>query len=264
MNSVHRLQSIVAVQYMDGLRVSNTKYADPRSVTLSTGQVYSQNNEDGVIAEIFRRIGTESKTFVEVAAGDGIENTTRLLLDLGWSGIWVEGDAAAAACAREVAKQPLEHGQLVLVDQHISLGNIEGVLLSRISFQPDYISVDIDYNTSHIWRKLLPLQPRVFCVEYNAHYPPSVEFELPYSDDRSWQGTTRFGASLKALERIGANAGYCLVGCDAFGVNAFFVREDLCSEDTFLSPFTAETHYEPPRFNAVQMRGHPRQAKFDL
>ena len=145
----------------------------------------------------------------------------------------------------------------------ITLENLDEVLMSRIDFAPDYISVDIDYNTSHVLRRLMTLKPRLLCVEYNGHYPPSVDYEVPYRADGQWVGTTRFGASLKALERIGRENGYSLVGCDIFGVNAFFVRDDLCSEEKFLPPFTAEAHYQPPRFSAVGMRGHGRHANID-
>ncbi len=236
---------------------------DRRAISCAPGQVYSQNNEDGIIAEILARIGTDTKTFVEIAAGDGIENTTRLLIDLGWSGIWVEAGDRELDCIRNIAREPLESGRLVLVDRMITLENRDEVLMSRIDFAPDYISVDIDYNTSHVLRRLMTLKPRLLCVEYNGHYPPSVDYEVPYRADGQWVGTTRFGASLKALERIGRENGYSLVGCDIFGVNAFFVRDDLCSEEKFLPPFTAEAHYQPPRFSAVGMRGHGRHANID-
>ena len=39
-------------------------------------KVYSQNEEDGIINEIFQRIGTTNKTFVEIGVGNGLENNT--------------------------------------------------------------------------------------------------------------------------------------------------------------------------------------------
>jgi hypothetical protein len=36
------------------------------------------------------------------------------------------------------------------------------------------------------------------------------------------------------------------VGCDFFGVNAFFVQREY--EGKFTGPFTAANHFEPPRF----------------
>lgn len=261
-HAVQDLKAGLADFYIDTLR-NAAELQDARSITCAYGQVYSQNNEDGIISEIFKRIGTASQKFLEIAAGDGIENTTRLLLDLGWSGIWVEAGDRELDCIRHIARERMASGTLVLIDRMITLENLDEALLAKVDFQPDYISVDIDYNTSHILRPLMALKPRLLCVEYNGHYPPGVDYEVPYRPDGQWQGTTRFGASLKALERIGREQGYCLVGCDAFGVNAFFVREDLCSPEKFLAPFTAERHYQPPRFNAVHMRGHGRHANLD-
>lgn len=247
---------------IDQLTRNVSRYRDGRYVGGAPGQVYSQNNEDGIISEIFGRIGVETKTFVEIAAGDGIENTTRLLLDLGWTGVWVEAGEAEAARIREVMGAPIADGRLVYLREMVDRDNVVDLVRRAVEFDPDYLALDIDYNTSHVWSALSELRPRLVCVEYNAHFPPSVDYEVPYDPQGTWRNTTRFGASLKALERIGRTAGYSLVGCDIFGVNAFFVRDDLCDEDRFLSPFTAETHYEPPRFNAVHMRGHRRHAQF--
>jgi hypothetical protein len=57
--------------WQDQIRFMDTRLQDRRVVTTAHGQVYSQNNEDGIIAEIFRRIGTENRTFVEFGVGDG-------------------------------------------------------------------------------------------------------------------------------------------------------------------------------------------------
>src|SRR5262245_56964465 len=66
------------------------KYADPKHLARHESQVYSQNGEDGIIQEIFRRIGTESRLFIEIGTGDGLECNTTFLLAQGWRGIWVE------------------------------------------------------------------------------------------------------------------------------------------------------------------------------
>lgn len=54
-------------------------------------KVYSQFDEDGIINEIFKRIGTTNKIFIEFGVGDGTENNTIYLLLKGWSGLWIEG-----------------------------------------------------------------------------------------------------------------------------------------------------------------------------
>ena len=254
---LHRRAVITGLQ--DQARPPDVKHTDPRSITMAPGQVYSQNSEDGIIAEIFRRIDAPHRTFVEIGVGDGVENNTRLLLELGWTGVWIEGNPVNAAMIRNRLAGPIAAGRLGFIEAAVDRENVATLVEQSLNGRPvDFLSIDIDYNTSHVWRRLGPLRARVSCIEYNAHYPPSVAFEVPHDPDGRWMGTTQFGASLKRLEEIGKEIGSRLVGCDPMGVNAFFVRSDLCDEARFLPPFTAEQHYELPRFPLVQMRGHER------
>ena len=69
----------------------NKKYAEPGRLLRSGFKVWSQNDEDGIIQEIFNRIDTKNKYFVEIGVGDGLENNTLFLLVKGWKGLWVEG-----------------------------------------------------------------------------------------------------------------------------------------------------------------------------
>ena len=57
--------------------------------------MFSQNGEDGLIAEIFKRIGTTNRYFVDFGSSDGFENNTVLLLRQGWGGLWIDADTAA-------------------------------------------------------------------------------------------------------------------------------------------------------------------------
>src|SRR5690242_500356 len=54
-------------------------------------KIYSQHGEDGIIREIFNRIGSTSNTFFEFGAGAGSESNTIALLVDGWSGWWIDG-----------------------------------------------------------------------------------------------------------------------------------------------------------------------------
>lgn len=49
-------------------------------------KVYSQNDEDGILAEIFRRIDVTNRQFLEFGVENGLENNTLNLLEQGWSG----------------------------------------------------------------------------------------------------------------------------------------------------------------------------------
>jgi hypothetical protein len=112
----------------------------------------------------------------------------------------------------------------------------------------DVLSIDIDGNDLWVWRAFTAARPRLVVIEYNATWSPPMSVAVPYLATWRWDGTSYFGASLEALVQIGLAKGYRLVACCLAGVNAFFVREDLCDERCFLPPFSAEAHYEPPRY----------------
>jgi hypothetical protein len=65
---------------------------------------------------------------------------------------------------------------------------------------------------------------------------------LEYNPNHIWDGSDKHGASLKSLELLGHRLGYSLVGTNMNGVNAFFVRKDLC-KGLFAEPATAENLY---------------------
>src|SRR5262245_12387514 len=77
--------------------------SDARHLMNFERRVFSQNGEDGVIEEIFRRIGTTNRVFVEIGCGSGIENNTRFLLEHGgWSGLWIDAASGNVEEARRL------------------------------------------------------------------------------------------------------------------------------------------------------------------
>ena len=236
------------------IALAQGRYTHPLSLAPHHAQVYSQNGEDGIIAEAFRRIGATDRTFVEIGVEDGQQNNTRLLLEQGWTGAWVDGNAAMLAAARTTFAAYLDRGALRIVEGDVRADNVDA-LLEGLPDAIDFLSVDIDQNTSHVWRALRR-RARVACIEYNAALPASVAIEAPYDPGQRWTGTNWYGASLKALEQIGAAKGMHLVGCDLNGVNAFFVDDSLTA-GRFQPPFEAAAHHEPIRLAAVRRYGHP-------
>ncbi len=227
--------------------LSLSKYADPKCVSTPASPLFSQNFEDAVLSEIFNRIGPGSQRFLEIGASNGIQNSTRFFLEImGWSGIWIEADPVACALARRTFSAYCESGKLRIVDGMATVENINGLIGDEKEF--DLLSVDVDQNTSHIWRAL-DSRSRVACIEYNPFMPRHVDWEVAYEADGAWDRSKTFGASLKRLERIGGDKDMALVGCDFSGVNAYFVSK---SEDLalFQAPFSAEFHYEPFRRGA--------------
>ncbi len=245
-------------QFFQQQLLFSPKYRDARKLNHYELQVFSQNGEDGIIAEIFKRIGTNSLSYVELGVGDGLENNTVFLLTQGWHGYWVEGDKSLTERIQNQFHPYLLSGRLKLKQALVTRENVEN-LLAEMEVAPEFdlLSVDLDRNTSHIWKAIKNFRPRVAVIEYNAALPPSIEWEVEYAARQMWNGSVHFGASLKSLEKTGKALGYVLVGCDFSGTNAFFVREDQKLE-LFASPFTAEIHHEPPRYWSLRREAHCR------
>jgi hypothetical protein len=227
--------------------LAQPRYADPKRLLRYGFKVYSQHDEDGIIQEIFRRIGASARTFVEFGVETGVEcNTVKLLVE-GWRGLWIEANAQACNAIKANFDAFLKEQRLTLTQSLVTAENING-LIEKAGFKGeiDVLSVDIDFNDYWVWKAIEIVSPRVVAIEYNAGLRPPMSLTVPYQPNRAGDGTNFFGASLEALVRLGRQKNYRIVGCNISGSNAFFVREDLCA-DHFIEPATAEEHYEPPR-----------------
>jgi len=232
---------------------------DPEFLESYGYKVYSQNDEDGILQEIFDRIGTETKRFVEFGVQDGLECNSHYLLHKGWTGLWLEGSEAFYRQIQKNFAAVIAEGSLKTDCVFITRENIDRVLETHLpSREVDLLSIDVDGNDYHIWEAISCISPRVVCIEYNGRFPPDCEWVMPYFSEHTWGGNDYFGASLKALENLGRKKGYQLVGTNLTGVNAFFVREDL-AQGKFPEPATAENLYNAPKYTWRHITGHPNE-----
>jgi hypothetical protein len=239
---------IVTIAASDTVRslLASPRYSDPRCLTVCGRKIYSQGDEDGILEEIFRRIGTSSRRFLEVGVGNGLENNTLALLLKGWTGTWIDESPQNGNKIRKRFGAMLKDGRLRFLEHRVTLEDLSGILEAVGSLEDlDVLSIDIDGNDYHILTRM-PITARVLVLEYNARFAPPIEWVMAYNKDHTWDGSDYFGASLSSYTRL--LAADRLVGCSLTGVNAFFVRSDLLGENLFMGPFTAETHYEPARY----------------
>jgi hypothetical protein len=249
------LCALQAIRLFDFEFDRHPRYGDPRRLLKYQSQVCSQNGEDGILHEIFRRLGTTNRIFAEVGVGNGLQNNTAFLLSQGWNGYWIDGNNRFLAAVEN--RKDIGQGCLNWLITIVTRENISGCFEQLdVPKEFDLLSLDIDQNTYYAWEGLRGFRPRVVVIEYNGSVPADLDWKVQYDPDRCWDGTQNFGASLKAFEILGRQIGYSLVGCEFVGVNAFFVRDDLL-EDKFAAPFTSENHFEPTRHSVSHRRGHP-------
>jgi hypothetical protein len=250
--------AILAKEQYVAQALGDERYADPKRLERHGFKVYSQFDEDGIIQEIFRRIGTTDRRFAEFGVENGLENNTLKLLLEGWRGLWIEGNEGWVAGMRERFADVLADGRLTLRHAFITAENIGDLIAQGGTGEIDLVSIDIDGNDFHIWEALTAIRSRVVVIEYNAKFPPPMSIVQEYRPDNVWKGTDYMGASLEALVRLGARLGYSLVGTNFVGLNAFFVRDDLLS-DKFQTPLSAENHYNRAKYFLWQLyvSGHP-------
>ena len=220
-------------------------------------KVYSQYDEDGILQEIFRRIGTTDKSFVEFGVQDGLECNSHYLLLLGWSGLWIEGNKDYCEGIKRKFEQVINSGKLRIKESFITKENINALISSAgLAGEIDFLSIDIDGNDYYIWEEIKVINPRVCVLNITPNFRRNAIGLCPIGKSIFGGGNDYFGASLKALERLGETKGYQLVGTNLSGINAFFVRGDL-AKDLFFYPPTAENLYNPPRYQLTYENGHP-------
>jgi len=177
---------------------------------------YSQFGETGILLELVRRLNPP-KRFVEIGCGDGSENNTRDLLEMGWRGVWYDADRENVGKAWVI--NALTFLQRVQPDTIIPVINAPiGVL-----------SIDVDGNDYWLWKGLGPkLDPSIVIIE--CQIQREGEYIMAYDPDYVWSHKDNdCGASLQSMIALGQEMGYTFVGMPAnpHSPNAFFVKNEL-------------------------------------
>ena len=198
---------------------------------------FSQNGEDGILLYLFALAGVTNRRVVEVCAGNGIEcNAANLIVNHGWYGLLLDGAAANVACARAFySRCRTTMFRTPVVEQAwITRENIDRTIAGHsFTGDIDLLSLDIDGNDYWIWQAINCVRPRVAVVEFNALLGPERRLTLPYDPEFQLDFSRtpyQAGASLAAFVALARDKGLRLVGVQALGFNAFFVRDGLCED----------------------------------
>jgi hypothetical protein len=214
-------------------------------------RVFSQNGEDGVIAEIMKRVGTASRSFVEFGVETGAEGNCVFLADvLGWSGLFAEADDR---CHAALERKYADSGRVGTLHARITPGNVEQLFAEAgVPDEPDVLAIDVDGTDYWIWEAIERVRPRLVVIEYNGALPSASRLVQP-PEWGGWDGTDYYGASSGALRALGERKGYRTVHAELSGSNLFLVRGDL--------PWTelpGAVLHRPPSYDLHGARHRPR------
>lgn len=217
-----------------------------RNINAYEKKYYSQNGEDGIIKFIFKKVGTTNKYYVEIGSGNGEENNTRYLKSLGWQGVQIDTINFPG------------------INKHfITAENVENIFKKyQVPDTIDLLSIDVDGNDYWIWKAIKHYYPRLVVIEYNASLPLGKSLVIPYKQHFAWDGSSFYGASLRALTKLAKGKGYQLIGTNSNGVNAFFIRDDLAKKHFIKS--TLSDLYHSPAYCLQKngtYSGHPKSSK---
>lgn len=212
-------------------RIEARQIMNARDLRGSEFRVFSQWGEDGIIQHLIKQVPIECRVFVEFGVQDYTESNTRfLLIHDNWSGLVIDGGAENIEAIRR--SDDYWRHNLKAECAFITRENIDG-LIKGAGLEGDIglLSVDIDGNDYWVLEAIACVQPRLLITEYNARFGPEASVTVPYSANfqrtAAHHSNIYYGASLAALASLSARKGYDLVGCNAAGNNAFFVRRDV-------------------------------------
>jgi hypothetical protein len=212
-------------------------------------KIFSQWGDDGIIQFLVSYLDIKKKEFIEFGVEDYSESNTRfLLVNNNWSGMVMDGSQKNI---KYIQKDNIywQHNLLAKAI-FITKENINQ-LIKESGFNADMglLHIDIDGNDYWIWNEINVIKPVIVIVEYNSVFGSEKAWTVPYdaafNRSKAHHSDLYFGASLKALVKLGEKKGYSFIGSNSNGNNAYFVRNDKMNQ---LRPLTVAEGYVVSKF----------------
>lgn len=227
------------------LTVKMNEQRSPRPITVAQGSdnglrpltdyaesTYSQFGEDGIVVETLRRLKSViplNQWCAEFGAWDGVylSNTCKLIRELSYSAVLIEGDSARIKQLAENFPQDtvLKICKFVSFEGANSLDSIFSNTPIPVDF--DFLSIDVDGVDYHILESLRKYRPKVICIEFNPTIPNAVDF-VQARDFKVKQGS-----SARAITRLARSKNYALLAstqCNLIFVDSAYLASVVAME----------------------------------
>lgn len=183
--------------------------------------IHSQNGEDGVLIEIFRRLNVTPTWVCEFGAWDGkhLSNTFHWVQN-GANAVYIEADEEKM---KDLNKTCEQYKNILPICSRVEAegpNSLDEILADTlIPYDFDILSIDIDSYDYQVWKGFNNYSPKVVVVEINSGVQPTDENHI---HDETHQGT-----GFLPMLRLGLEKSYTLV---AHTGNLIFVHNDLVEQ----------------------------------
>ena len=217
--------SVLKFLYKKNKKKSYQKYSDKLDdINNYEFKKTSQNNEDGIIKNIFDRIKLKKVNFVEIGF-DYYENNSINFLNKTNKGLFIDGSKDKTFKLKSIMKLLYPFKNINVLSKFIDKDNLNEIINYYFNeLEIDFFSIDVDGNDYYLFENL-EIRPKIICIEYNFWFGPNIKCSIPYDKYSIWEeGTLYSGASLNALCSLAKTKGYHLIALDSNCVNAFFYK----------------------------------------
>lgn len=199
-------------------------------------KIFSEWGDDGIIQYLIKHITIENKTFIEFGVENYLESNTRfLMMNNNWCGFVMDGSEQNMKSLQK--RSWIFRYELNCKAAWIDKNNINSLLEESGLTNIGLLHIDLDGNDYFILKEIdfTRLNPSILIMEYNSVFGYERAISVPYKSDfnrtQAHYSNLFFGASLAALNFVAEEKGYSLIGCNLAGNNAYFVRNELLSEN---------------------------------
>ena len=186
----------------------------------------SANGERLLLEEMVKAIGSEEGFVVDIAASDGLSqsSTVGLFASPGWTGLAVEMDATKFAV---LAGRYSAFPGAQLARTRVKPGNVVDIFRSfEVPGRFTALNLDIDSYDLRVLEAILEggYRPSIVSLEINEKIPPGVFFSVEFDPMHYWQNDHFYGCSIDAAFEVARRYGYSLHAME-FN-NAFFYSSE--------------------------------------
>ncbi|MDB4279832.1 hypothetical protein N9862_00280 [bacterium] len=198
-------------------------------------KVTSQNNEDGIIEYIFKKI-PNNKIFVEIGLGYYEFNSLNLIKNH-WSGLLIEQNLEECLLLRKLLYFYYPKSNVKIINNSVNKENINTLISNQTKNNNiDFFSIDIDGNDYWVIKNLNLTNISCVCLEYNHWLGANDKKTIQYNANHNFIDNGYFGASLLALNELMNKKNFKLVSIESSGTNAFFVKNEFSNLFEVLDP----------------------------